>query len=120
MEYKECESCFGYCCISTADIHTPLTESDVRRISKHLCVPLDRFIADYVVMTRGRVHYHNAPDATAHIRSAGPCPFLRLGLCAINDVKPKACREEVPMGLNNTISCADWHKARLGWDILER
>lgn len=101
--------------MSTSSIRTPLTDADIVRIAKHLKIPINRFIQYFVVLTHGACHYEHAPSAMAHIKTDGPCPFLRQGLCGINDVKPKACSEEVPMPLDDKISCAEWHKSRIGW-----
>ena len=117
MEYEECESCPGYCCISTNTIHTPLTDDDILRIAKHLKVPLNEFVDRFVVRTN-KVRYAYAPNAHAHFKTNSACPFLRQGLCGINSVKPQACREEKPMQLSDTISCAAWHKARVGLWVL--
>ena len=101
--------------MSTSEIHTPLTDSDITRIAKYLQIPLDRFLNDFVVITRGRMRYDNTPNAIGHMRTTAACPFLRQGLCGINAVKPQACREEKPTALSDTISCSDWHKMRVGW-----
>ena len=88
-------------------------------IAKYLKIPLDSFIRDFVVLTRGRTRYtdsvgHDFTNAIGHIKSIGPCPFHRSGLCAINDVKPQACAEAKPVHIDPRISCADWFKTRWG------
>jgi Fe-S-cluster containining protein len=116
-EYKECESCPGYCCISNSELHTPLTNADIIRIAKYLKVPLERFVRDYVVLTLGRIIYNSAPGAIAHFKTLGPCPFLSSGLCAINEVKPQACSDAKPIHIDNRVSCAEWYKSRLGFKM---
>jgi Fe-S-cluster containining protein len=113
MEFKECQSCPGYCCVSNSVVSTPLTEEDIIRISKYFKTPIDIFRQNFVVYTKRKIGYASAPDAVAHIRSRSACPFLRQGLCGINHVKPKACREMKPLHLKG-ISCADWHRMRVG------
>ena len=114
MEYKECKKCPGYCCISDDTLRTPLTNDDINRIAAHLKIPFDRFMREFVVSTRGKMQYDNAPNAIAHIKTLGPCPFLRSGLCVINKVKPQMCKDAKPVHINDTVSCAEWHKNRLG------
>jgi len=100
--------------MSSSIISTPLTYDDITRIANHLRIPVDEFIQNFVVETQ-RTVYENAPNAQAHFKTEGPCPFLRQGLCGINKVKPQACRNEKPVALSDTFSCAEWHRLRLGW-----
>jgi Fe-S-cluster containining protein len=117
MEYKECERCFGYCCISSpSHRYTALTEVDIRAIAKHLRIPLERFREEYVVETPEALMYDHAPFARAHIKRlpSSPCPFLRSGLCGINSVKPEICRNAKPVPLMGDVTCAMWNKVRAG------
>lgn len=113
-EYKECESCPGYCCITNSPTYTtPLTNDDINKIAAYLKIPLDRFMREFVVLTRGQKIYDGAPDAIAHLKTLGSCPFLRSGLCGINDVKPLACVEAKPVQFGN-VTCEMWYKQLAG------
>jgi Fe-S-cluster containining protein len=105
--------------MSDGTLTTPLTLDDIARIAKHLRTSIEDFVKNFVVVTP-KLIYENAPAAKAHFKTAGPCPFLRQGLCGINSVKPQACRDEVPtsfgeFGEFSEVTCATWHKARIGW-----
>ena len=116
MEYRECVGCPGYCCMTNSTLSNPLTLDDIARMANYLHIPIDRFVQIFIRVTNGG--YEDAPDAVAHFKQKGVCPFLRQGSCGINKVKPQACRDEKPMPVSsglNTISCADWHRVRLGW-----
>ena len=113
MEYRECERCPGYCCMSNGTLSTPLTIEDIARIANHLRIPIEDFVHNFVKVTP-RAFYTNVPNAQACFKTTGPCPFLRGGLCGVNKVKPEACRDEKPMPFGE-ITCAEWHKARVGW-----
>jgi Fe-S-cluster containining protein len=115
MEFKECKSCPGWCCVRNDLLFTPLTAEDIERIAAYFNIPLDKFIASFVVLNKGRRtrHYRSAPDAVGHLKYSGPCHFLRQGLCGINSVKPKACREMKPRRLKG-ITCAEWSRMQVG------
>lgn len=100
--------------MSSGTLSTPLTLDDIARIAKHLRITIEDFIQYFVVATP-RMIYENAPAAKARFKTEGPCPFLRQGLCGIHSVKPQACREERPVALCEGVTCAMWHKARIGW-----
>ena len=100
--------------MSSSILSTPLTYDDIARIANHLSVPIGSFVQNFVVATQQTI-YDGSPNAQAHFKTEGPCPFLRQGLCGINKVKPQACRNEVPIALSDTLSCAEWHRLRLGW-----
>jgi Fe-S-cluster containining protein len=112
---REREGCPGYCCMTNSSLSTLLLDSDITTIANHLEIPHDQFITKFVILTNEKIRYEYLPNARAHIRAAAACPFLRQGQCRIHRVKPKACRDERPTALNDNISCAEWHKVRLGW-----
>jgi Fe-S-cluster containining protein len=115
-EYKICNACSGYCCMLSEGLGTPVTTLDIERIAKYFGIPVEKFRNEFIKLSKGRISYEDTPDAVGQIRGQICCPFLRQGRCGINSVKPKACKEYVPTPLDNgRISCADWHKARLGW-----
>jgi Fe-S-cluster containining protein len=95
---------------------TPVTQTDIEHIAKYFKIPIEKFTQEFITLSHGKIFYEDSPDAVGQIRGSVCCPFLRQGRCGINSVKPKACKEYVPQNFDNgRISCADWHKARLGW-----
>jgi len=96
-------------------VYTPLTQGDITRIAKYLNMSEEEFIMRFVALSLGRMFYEGAPEAIGCLKGGGACPFLRQGLCGINPVKPKICKEYVPKALDAYITCAMWHKARLSW-----
>jgi Fe-S-cluster containining protein len=115
-QFKECESCPGYCCIGSKETPAvPLTNDDINRIAEYFKMPIDKFVNDFVALSHGRIRYGGASiDAIGHIKFAGACMFLRQGLCGIQDVKPYACRAQKPNSFGD-VTCRMWHKMRLGY-----
>jgi Fe-S-cluster containining protein len=117
MEFKECRGCPGYCCFHNFSLATPVTSADIDRISKHLNVPVDQFIANFVVLNNGprKMLYEDAPDAVGHFKNERPyCLFLKEGLCKINSAKPRACRDQTPVHIGGGITCGEYHRVRAG------
>ena len=99
--------------MSSSILSTPLTYDDIARIANHLKTPIESFVQNFVVATQQTI-YDGSPNAQAHFKTDGPCPFLRQGLCSINKVKPQACREQKLVHIGE-IPCSEWHRVRLGW-----
>jgi Fe-S-cluster containining protein len=81
-EFKktDCLSCAN-CCKTTGPL---FTSADIERVSKHLRVKPQKFIADYL-----RIDEDND-----YVLQTVPCTFLDSdNYCSIYDVRPKACRE---------------------------
>ncbi|MEM9141372.1 MAG: YkgJ family cysteine cluster protein [Bacteroidota bacterium] len=80
FERTDCLQC-GNCCRTTGPL---FTDPDITRISKHLRLRPQQFIASYL-----RVDEDND-----YVLQRLPCPFLGTdNFCAIYSVRPKACRE---------------------------
>ncbi len=81
-EFKktDCLSCAN-CCKTTGPL---FTNADIERISKHLRLRPQQFIARYL----------QVDEDNDHVLQQLPCAFLGAdNYCAIYDVRPKACRE---------------------------
>jgi Fe-S-cluster containining protein len=115
---SECDKCPGYCCISKGNLHTPLTREDIVRIANHLQIPVSDFITRFMTLTNGNVRYIDAPLAIAHFKLT--CPFLRQGVCGVNNVKPQACRDLPVMPTVDGVTCSMWYKARLGLNLVTK
>ncbi len=82
----ECQRC-GNCCRRREDI--PLTLDDIFRISDFLNIDPDEFFNDYCV----EIAAESGDVALPFLhREYNGCRFLEDGLCAINFVKPHACK----------------------------
>lgn len=122
MEYKECQTCPGYCCYYTDTLGTPLLESDITRMAAHLQLSRDYFILTYVTPLKGTViRYRDAPDAVGKIKGtkttnsrSSVCPFLHISACLIHNVKPKYCGDMRPLHIGKGITCREWHRVRAG------
>lgn len=80
FDKTDCLQCAN-CCKTTGPL---FTTADIERISKHLRLRPQRFIALYL-----RVDEEND-----HVLQQVPCTFLDSeNTCTIYDVRPKACRE---------------------------
>lgn len=76
----DCLQCAN-CCKTTGPL---LTNIDIERISKHLCLKSSEFINRYLRIDEDK----------DYIFQSMPCPFLASdNYCLIYDVRPKACRE---------------------------
>ena len=69
------------CCTTTGPI---LTDTDIKRVAKHLRMKEVDFVAKYVV----------EDEDDDQVFNALPCPFLGAdNYCSIYDHRPKACRD---------------------------
>ena len=76
----DCLSCAN-CCKTTGPL---FTNADIERISKHLRLKPQQFIARYL----------QVDEDNDHVLQQLPCTFLDAdNYCSIYDVRPKACRE---------------------------
>lgn len=117
MEFKECEGCPAYCCYHHFTVATPLTDEDIHRIAKHVNMPVEQFVEEYVTLNNRvrRVSYEDAPGAVGHFKRDTPvCVFLKDSRCEINSVKPRACKDMRPKHIGNGVACSDWFRVRVG------
>lgn len=76
----DCLKCAN-CCITTGPL---LTDTDIKRVSKHLRIKEAQFVEQYVRLDE---------DGDQVFKSM-PCPFLGTdNYCSIYEHRPKACRE---------------------------
>ncbi len=81
-EFKrtDCLACAN-CCKTTGPL---FTNADINRISKHLRLKPQRFIATYIRLD----------EENDYVLQDVPCTFLGAdNYCSIYEVRPKACRE---------------------------
>ncbi|WP_394748485.1 YkgJ family cysteine cluster protein [Spongiimicrobium salis] len=80
FERTDCLEC-GNCCSTTGPL---FTRADIERISKHLRIKPQKFIATYL----------KVDEDNDHVLQQVPCAFLgEDNYCSIYEVRPKACRE---------------------------
>ncbi len=80
FQKTDCLSCAN-CCKTTGPL---FTNADIERISKHLRLKPQQFIARYL----------QVDEDNDHVLQQLPCTFLDAdNYCSIYDVRPKACRE---------------------------
>ena len=80
FERTDCLKC-GNCCKTTGPL---FTNADIERISKHLRLRPQKFIATYL----------QVDEEDDHVLQVLPCAFLDgENYCSIYPVRPKACRE---------------------------
>ncbi len=81
FERTDCLDCAN-CCKTTSPI---FTDRDIARISKHLRIKEQAFIAQYL----------KRDEDDFMVLKQAPCPFLDLNdhYCLIYEVRPKACSE---------------------------
>ncbi|PCJ94520.1 MAG: zinc/iron-chelating domain-containing protein [Flavobacteriaceae bacterium] len=80
FEKTDCLTCAN-CCKTTGPM---FTNADVERISKHLRLKPQKFIATYLQID----------EDDDYVLKQVPCAFLGAdNYCSIYDVRPKACRE---------------------------
>jgi len=80
FQNTDCLTCAN-CCKTTGPL---FTNADVERISKHLKLKPQQFIARYLRLD----------EDNDHVLQQVPCTFLGSdNYCSIYDVRPKACRE---------------------------
>lgn len=80
FQKTDCLSCAN-CCKTTGPL---FTNADIERISKHLRLKPQQFIARYL----------QVDEDNDHVLQQLPCTFLdTANYCVIYDVRPKACRE---------------------------
>lgn len=76
----DCLKCAN-CCITTGPL---LTDTDIKRVSKHLRMKEAQFVEQYV----------RVDEDGDQVFKSMPCPFLGAdNYCSIYDHRPKACRE---------------------------
>jgi Fe-S-cluster containining protein len=76
----DCKKCANCC----RTMHIRITDADIPRISNHLGMAQEEFIAFYL---------QRDEDGDYYIKSSPPCPFLKDNLCSIYDVRPEKCRD---------------------------
>jgi hypothetical protein len=76
----DCLKCAN-CCITTGPL---LTDTDIKRVAKHLRIKEAEFVARYV----------RVDEDGDQVFKSMPCPFLGAdNYCSIYEHRPKACRE---------------------------
>jgi len=76
----DCLQCAN-CCITTGPL---LTDTDIKRVSKHLRMKDAEFVAEYV----------RVDEDGDQVFNSMPCPFLGADkYCSIYEHRPKACRD---------------------------
>ncbi|MGB5436433.1 MAG: YkgJ family cysteine cluster protein [Maribacter sp.] len=80
FQRTDCLTCAN-CCKTTGPL---FTNSDIERISKHFRMKPHKFISDFL----------QVDEENDYVLQQLPCTFLGSdNLCAIYEVRPKACRE---------------------------
>jgi len=76
----DCLKCAN-CCVTTGPL---LTDTDIKRVSKHLRMKEAQFVEQYV----------RVDEDGDQVFKSMPCPFLGAdNYCTIYENRPKACRE---------------------------
>ena len=102
---RECDGCFGYCCIRDHFSYIHITEGDIPKIANYLSISEADFRRDYLT-------YEGTPRYNAlRLKGTGSCTFFRSGLCGIQKVKPMVCRLTQPE-THDGVACQAWNKVR--------